>query len=252
MSEMTQRRRKRSRSRAAEDISAPSVGDVTKKRLLDAGERLFAEQGFPTVSVRTVTAKAKQNLAAVNYHFGSKEGLLEAIYLRRGHELNAERRTLLAEAAEKHAGRPIPLEDVIHAMLAPSFSWCVDRTSGRATFILFLFRSYHDSTPALKKLRLKEAEILRAMFLPHLRLATPELRDEDLYWGIQFALGAMHYTIGDLGWVKAVSGYACDTSDIDGIIRRLVGFVAGGFRRMAERGSAQHEASRGPRIRALT
>jgi AcrR family transcriptional regulator len=231
---MTRKSRARGNAAPATEPRS-SAGEGTRQRLLDAAEKLFAARSFSSVSVRMVTTKAKQNLAAVNYHFGSKEGLLEAVYLRRGLDLNAERRALLQEAEDRAAGRALSLETLLHSILSPSVRWALDTRSGKATFILFLFRSYHESTPALKKLRLKEAEALRETFLPWLRRALPGTPDEDLYWGIQFALGAMHYTIGDLEWVKAVSGDACDISSIDSMIHRLVTFAAGGFGELAKR-----------------
>ena len=64
------------RARAAIDTRV-NAGEATRQRLLDAAERLFAQSGYASVSVRAVTGKARQNVAAVNYHFGSKDGLLE-------------------------------------------------------------------------------------------------------------------------------------------------------------------------------
>jgi len=229
----TTTRTARNRRREADDAGSSSAGELTRQRILDAAEKLFAEHGYANVSVRTVTTKARQNLAAVNYHFGSKDGLLEAVYLRRGHLLNEEREQLLREA--EAAGSPAPLETVLRAMLLPAIRWSMDGKGGRATFIRFLFRSYHDSTPALKQLRLKEAETLRTMMLPRLRAVLPGMPDGDLLWGIQFALGAMHYTIGDFKWSKAVSGGTIDTYDIERIAERLVTFAAGGLRQLVER-----------------
>src|SRR5688572_33014687 len=110
-----------------------------------------------------------------------------------------------------------------------------------------LFRScYHDSTPGLKKLRLKEAETLRQMILPRLRRALPGVSDSILYWGIQFALGAMHYTIGDLKWTEEVSRGSTDVSSIESITDNLVAFAAGGVRRLveAQAGSAERARTR--------
>jgi AcrR family transcriptional regulator len=63
----------------------------TRDRILDAAERLFARKGFHGVSVRDITGAADVDVALANYHFGSKQGLLEAVFLRRAADLNAER-----------------------------------------------------------------------------------------------------------------------------------------------------------------
>lgn len=79
------------------------AGLDTKERILDAAERLFAQHSYAGVSLRTITAEAGVNLAAVNYHFGSKDALLQAVFLRRAKDLNRERLRLLAEV-EENAG----------------------------------------------------------------------------------------------------------------------------------------------------
>src|SRR5690349_13215808 len=54
----------------------------TVERILDAAEILFAEKGFSETSLRLITSKAQVNLAAVNYHFGSKKSLIQAVFSR--------------------------------------------------------------------------------------------------------------------------------------------------------------------------
>ena len=89
----------------------------TKERLLDAAETLFGDRGVAAVSVRDITAAAGANIAAVNYHFGSKDGLLQAVINRRMEPLNAERLRLL-DLVESAAGdAPPTVEGVLHAFV---------------------------------------------------------------------------------------------------------------------------------------
>src|SRR5512143_3976610 len=91
----------------------------TKDRILDAAERLFAEHGFDATSLRMITAAAGVNLAAVNYHFRSKDSLIEAVFGRRIGPVNKERLEMLT-AAEKAAGSdPLSLEAVVRAFVEP-------------------------------------------------------------------------------------------------------------------------------------
>jgi len=62
----------------AESRAGESRNTDTRERILDAAERLFLEHGFDGTSSRMITAEADANLAAVNYHFGGKEGLFQA------------------------------------------------------------------------------------------------------------------------------------------------------------------------------
>ena len=90
---------------------------VTKDKILDAAEALFMEHGFEATSLRSITAAAGVNLAAVNYHFGTKEELFQAVLTRRLDPMNQKRVDLLTrlehEAAPARAAlRPDPVGDV--------------------------------------------------------------------------------------------------------------------------------------------
>ena len=91
----------------------------TKESILDAAEKLFAERGFSGTSLRTITAAARVNLAAVNYHFGSKDALIEAVLARRVRPMNAERVARLdrARAKLRHVDRQIDQEKEILARI---------------------------------------------------------------------------------------------------------------------------------------
>ncbi len=84
-----------------EETSAKSTGE----RILDAAEGLFARQSIRTTSLREITELAEVNIAAVNYHFRSKDALLRAVYERSFQPLNAERLRLLDEAEAAGWGR---------------------------------------------------------------------------------------------------------------------------------------------------
>src|ERR1700689_3627548 len=92
---------------------------ITKDRILNAAERLFARDGFEATSLRAITAEAGVNLAAVNYHFQSKEALVQAVIGRRMGPVTARRLALL-DAYEAEAGdAAVPLEKLLDAFLRP-------------------------------------------------------------------------------------------------------------------------------------
>src|ERR1700752_3315664 len=88
---------------------------VTKPRILDAAEKLFVEHGFEATSLRSLTSAAGVNLAAVNYHFGSKEELFQAVLTRRLDPMNQERIDLLARVERDAAGRTLSCEKILFA-----------------------------------------------------------------------------------------------------------------------------------------
>src|SRR5581483_10479047 len=91
----------------------------TKQKILDAAERLIAEQGYDATSLRQIIGEAGVNLASIHYHFGSKEELLQAVVERRAAPVNAERLDLLARYEAEAGAKPVPIERIFHAFLAP-------------------------------------------------------------------------------------------------------------------------------------
>ncbi|MEU1526476.1 TetR/AcrR family transcriptional regulator [Nocardia rhamnosiphila] len=83
---------------------SPEAGLPTDQRLILAAERLFAERGIDAVSLRSVMAEARANVASVHYHFGSKDALVDALISRRSEQLHTRRAELLD--AVEDAGAP--------------------------------------------------------------------------------------------------------------------------------------------------
>src|SRR6478735_927974 len=99
-------------------LDATSAG--TKTRILDAAERLFVEHGFEATSLRSLTSAAGVNLAAVNYHFGSKEELFQAVLTRRLDPMNQERIELLGRVEREAGGRTLSCDRILAAMFIPA------------------------------------------------------------------------------------------------------------------------------------
>jgi AcrR family transcriptional regulator len=202
----------------------------TKACLLDAAERLFAERGFAATSLRAITAAAGVNLAAVNYHFRSKQALLEAVYARRLGPLN-QRRLQMLDEAEARAGRHPTLR--LRAELAHS----------GASFQRLMGRLVSEPGEHVQTIFQDQFVELAARFHAVLAKALPKLPPVDLLWRIHFTIGAMAFTMAGTHILKVLAGNRCDPSDVEGTIRRLVTFLAAGLR-------APSRASRRLRSRA--
>ena len=101
-------------------MSATEQSEVgTRERILDAAERLFGERGFEVVSLRDITGLAGANVASVNYHFGSKEKLIDAVVERHSVPMNERRMAMLGAAEGRHAGGMVPVREVLEAFLQP-------------------------------------------------------------------------------------------------------------------------------------
>ncbi len=208
---------------------------ATKERILDSAEELFAYQGFAATSLRQITAAADVNLAAVNYHFQSKELLLEAVLRRKIEPVNARRLNLL-DGLESALPEVKPtLEEILEAFLLPVFeaqhTLGVDMRHFRA-LMGRMFTAPGEWAPAVMQ-RLLEPIIGR--FMEALLRAEPKLRREDLVWGMHFATGSIAYHLTG-GLLSRLTGTELvDDGDQQERIGRLVRFTAAGIRAMAPR-----------------
>ena len=114
----------------------------TQLRLLDAAEELFMQHGFEGASMRMLTARAGVNLAAVNYHFGSKDALIEAVFRRRLDPMNAQRLAELDRLEAEADGKPLAAEAIIRAFLGASLRMVEDARNGGRNFTRLLGRAY--------------------------------------------------------------------------------------------------------------
>src|SRR5213593_2222540 len=105
---------------ARKSVAVDATSADTKTRILDAAEHLFMEHGFEATSLRSLTTAAGVNLAAVNYHFGSKEELFQAVLTRRLDPMNQERIDLLAAVEHEAGSRAATVEKILFAMLIPA------------------------------------------------------------------------------------------------------------------------------------
>ena len=200
---------------------------ATKAAVLLAAERLFAINGFRSVSVRDITAEAGVNLASVNYHFGSKDALLFEIFRRRTGELSRERARMLHEAEDRHGGRP-PVREILSALIEPPLRWA-GRGEDHRIAMQFIIRARSEGTEAVKEVLRTDVSHLRR-FADALIAARPELPREEIYWRLHFTLGMIHNNrFAEFDRLHALSDGLTRESDVDALIKRMVDFAEAGF-----------------------
>jgi AcrR family transcriptional regulator len=199
----------------------------TKDRILDAAERLFARQGVEATSLRAITAQAGVNLAAVNYHFQSKESLLHAVIARRLNPVNEKRLAMLDACEEAAGGGQLPLDEVLDALLRPVF----EMLSGQAKeFTPIMGRIFTESAELTEQVFQKHLAHVAQRFLPAFQRALPDLPAVELLWRLQFVYGVMSHTMGAGRIVKFLAKGQCDTTDVDATMRRVETFLLAGLR----------------------
>ncbi|WP_427312064.1 TetR/AcrR family transcriptional regulator [Cupriavidus sp. H39] len=167
-----------------------SAGD-TKARILDATEKLFTEVGYEATSLRQVTSRAIVNLAAVNYHFRSKDIMMHAVLSRRLDPLNARRLALLDACEARWPGHAIRCEHVMGALFVPALQMARDPSVGGPSFLRLLGRVYSDTSPFIQQYLLEHYAPVYGRFFDAFARAIPALPRHELGWRLQFALKAL-------------------------------------------------------------
>ena len=198
----------------------------TKSRILDSAEKLFGMNGFDATSLRDITTAADVNLAAINYHFQSKDSLIDAIVARRIQPVNKKRLEFL-----EAAGSNPTVEEILSAFMAPLMQIKADAVvplMGRilSNPELFVERVFH-----------KHLAPVSQRFVEALSKALPDLPPSELLWRLHFSVGVLTHTML-LGRIfPKITNGVCDISDREALVDRTVRFVAAGFRAPASKGS---------------
>jgi AcrR family transcriptional regulator len=199
----------------------------TRTRILDAAEELFMQQGFGGTSMRLLTAKAGVNLAAVNYHFGSKDALIEAVFRRRLDPMNAARIAALDEI--EAAGTP-DADAIIRAFVGQSLRMMEDAKGGGRNFIRLLGRTYTEPAKGIRQLIGQMYAPAMQRYKAALERALPQMPREELVWRMHFMFGTLAYTLAATDTVQLIAGCKPeDRYDARLLEDRLTAFMAAGL-----------------------
>jgi AcrR family transcriptional regulator len=216
----------------------------TQTRILDAAEALFLLHGFEGASMRMLTAHAGVNLAAINYHFGSKDALIEAVLRRRLDPMNASRIAALDQLEAQAAGRPLAPEAIIGAFVGTSLRMIEDARGGGRNFIRLLGRTYTDPDKNIRaligQLYAPAVERYKAAFTK----ALPDLPGDELVWRMHFMFGTLSYTLAATDTVQLIAGCKPeDRYDAQLLETRLTAFLAAGLLAPLPNGAAVRKAA---------
>lgn len=203
----------------------------TKDRILDVAEQIFAEKGYSATSMRSITSRAKVNLAAVNYHFGSKAQLYRAVFQRRVAPMNRERIRRLELLERKAGDSPLELDDILRAFVEPALKASMNPGQGGTNFIQLLGRTHAEPGPEVHDFLPPMYEEVKKRYRRALAKALPELSQEELSWRVHFVIGAIAFTLAGTDALEMIESCRyCDSADIEGIIHYLLPFLKGGLR----------------------
>jgi AcrR family transcriptional regulator len=199
----------------------------TRSRILDAAEKLLVQHGLDATTLRMITTAARANLAAVNYHFGSKEALIEAVFRRRLTWLNEQRIAALDALEAEARGAPLKPRQIVESFFGVAIRLAADRNGGR-TFMRLLGRTYTEPTEFVRSFLAEEYATVIARYKAAFFKALPDVPQEEFLWRFHFMMGALSYAISGTDALRMLG--PIDDSDPDALYARLMSFLIGGLR----------------------
>jgi AcrR family transcriptional regulator len=206
----------------------------TKTRILDAAENLFAANGFGAISLRAIIKEAGVNTASVHYHFGSKEGLIEAVLERRVAPINKIRLDLLETIESRCPTGPLPLRNVVEAFLAPVIHIHRGAVAERRLLSRLLGRAITEPNHNVKEsMRTVMGEIFQRFSAAFIR-ALPDLSPDEVVLRFYFVIGSLAFTVAGPHASEDATPSIRD-HDADHITRSLVDFAVAGMSASGDR-----------------
>ncbi len=202
----------------------------TKTAILDAAENLFVEQGFEGASLRSVTTSAEVNIAAIHYHFGSKDALIKAVLERRLSPINQERLERLDALETAGVPSELSLEDILRALFEPALRMCGIGQGGNNHIARLIGRIFSEPSHSLQAFLKERFHEVFERYTAALRSVLPDLPDVDFFWRVHFMMGAMCHTLCDQERPRLLSGGICNPHCFEETSEQLIVFVAGGLR----------------------
>ncbi|MBL0480674.1 TetR/AcrR family transcriptional regulator [Aeromonas veronii] len=198
----------------------------TKNRILDAAEVLFAERGFADTSLRLITSEADVNLASVNYHFGSKKELIQAVLDRYLSlfmpDLDVRLRVLMEQ-------EQLTLLQLFESFVEPLMKLSAVRANGPAIFMQLLGRGYIDSQGHLRRFITAHYGPILQRITQAISKANPALSPADLFWRLHFTLGTVVFTMASADALRdiALADFG-QQLDVEGLVRNVIPYLASG------------------------
>lgn len=199
----------------------------TKTQIMDVAETLFAEYGYDGTSLRMITQSAGVNLASVNYHFGGKDALLEAVYARRINPMNKKRLSCLDDLKQRNEDSKIAVSLLVDAYVRPALE--LSRGDGKP-FIALLGRSYLEPTAVIQEKVSRMFDEVAERFREEFEKALPEIPARELYWRLHFMVGVLAYCMAGTDMMRMIaSSHIAEKNSPERLIDRLVRFICNGM-----------------------
>ncbi|MGZ5078898.1 MAG: TetR family transcriptional regulator [Usitatibacter sp.] len=223
---------RRTSAKRGRPVRAPKAALEMREHLLDHAEALFSRHGFHGITVREVARSAGVDSALVHYYFETKQGLFDAVFVRRADVLNDERMRSM-EAYSLAAGAHITVEGCIEAFLEPIVRRSLQGDPGWKDYFRLVALVNNTSQWGGEMMTRFFDPVIRKL-IDLLRKCMPGAEEANLFWCYQFLSGALTLSLSETGRIDRLSGGLCASTDTQAIYRRMVPFIASGFRRVCQ------------------
>lgn len=210
--------------------TSPKIAEKTRGQIVKAAEKIFSEKGFQAMTLRAVTEEAQVNLAAVNYHFGSKTNLMRAVIQRRIEPINCARLERLDALVAEYAPAAVPLEQIFEALFRPMFEQASGSKGKDLVFMQMVGRAVTEPAAFMRRMHKEFFAELARRFLTELKRARPELSEPQLQLRFYLAVSTMLGTIIEQVRLENISDGKFSGKDLDKIADELTAFVVAGFK----------------------
>lgn len=209
--------------------------NATSLKILTAAESLFAEYGCHGVSLRQITAKARVNLAAINYYYTDKQTLYRDIILYRLRQINVTRLTELSAAEARSGDLPLPMEEIIMIMARPLFQPSPDLLLYNLSSMRLLGRILTEGLSENTEIIHNELQPAMTRFGQAIRRHLPRLSPPDFVWQMNLVVGAMHHALATSYNMTIISTGICRNDDSDMAYKNFTGFAIKALSQISDR-----------------
>lgn len=203
------------------------AGEVTRERMLDAAEELFAMHGYHGTSLRDVAREVEAPIALVTYHFESKDNLFDRVVERRASIMGMNRLRALDEARAAAGDGIVPVEQLIEGYVWPFIERSTHGGPGWKNYSQLVARLANSSswTPVISK----HYDAVARQYIAEFRRTLPRAGEAGIYHAFSFMVGTMVATVAEPGRVEKLSHGKQDASNLEEVFKVMVPFLAAGF-----------------------
>lgn len=203
-----------------------SVQKDTAQRILNAAEELFSEKGFAETSLRNITTKAGVNLASVNYHFGSKKSLIQAVFARYLAPFTFQFSQQL-DIIENQENSP---EELLRLLVITLTKSGLENSERFGVFMRLLGLAYSQGQGHLRKFLTAEYGQVFNRYMKEINRVTPQLTPMERFWRIHFMLGSAVFAMSSVDSLMAMADHDLNMeTDVEDVVSQLLPFLASGL-----------------------